>query len=91
MAFLLQNYSDHLDETCNRVGMQMTDQWIKFTNGEPWGEPGKVTVIGEEGLITVDEEEYDAKFRDGSGKVLEELGRDRSWKVAEAWQGVRAE
>ena len=91
MAFLLQTYSDHLDEACKQVAMQMTDQWINFTNGEPWCEPGKVTVIEEGGLVTVDEGEYDVKFRNGSGKVLEGLGRDRLWKVAEAWQGVRAE
>ena len=69
--------------------MQMTDKWIEFTNGEPWSEVGTVVVIGEEGVVTADEREYEAKFRNGSAGVLEEIGWDKLWTVAEAWQGVR--
>lgn len=91
VAFILQNYFDHLDESSRRVATQMTDQWIAFTNGEPWCEVGKLVVIGADGLVKVEEREYDAAYRAGSAKLLMGLGPDRLWRVAEAWQGVRAE
>ncbi|KAF1975328.1 alpha/beta-hydrolase [Bimuria novae-zelandiae CBS 107.79] len=91
VALLLQNYFDYLDEKSKVVGTQMMDQWLRYTDGEPWCEAGKVVFIGADGLGEVDEEEYDDKFRAGTGKMLWALGTDRLWKVAEAWQGVRPE
>lgn len=89
MAFLLQAYFEHLDEKSRGVATQMTDHWIKFTNGEQWAQVGEVVLVEEKGVVAVDEREYEAKYRNGSGQVLEEIGWDRLWTVAEAWQGVR--
>ena len=33
VAFLLQNFFPHLDEGSKLVAVQMTDQWIAYTNG----------------------------------------------------------
>lgn len=91
VAFLLQNFWDSLDEKSRHVAIKMTDQWIRFASGEPWSEPGKIVVIGPEGVVQVDEAEYDEKFRAGAGNVLLKLGFDKCHRVAESWQGVRAE
>ncbi|KAJ4345623.1 uncharacterized protein N0V89_011757 [Didymosphaeria variabile] len=91
VALLLGNYSKHLDKATNNAALHMTDQWIKYVSGEPWSEPGKVVVIGADGIAQVDERDYDVSFRGGNGKVLLSLGLEKCWKVAEAWQGVRAE
>lgn len=69
----------------------MADQWITFANGEDWCDVGKVVVIGNEGVVKVDEEAYDDRFRGGRGKVLESIGAQKLWKVAELWQGVRSD
>ncbi|KAL5414503.1 hypothetical protein PMIN03_003204 [Paraphaeosphaeria minitans] len=91
VALLLQNYTEHLDKTTNEAGIQMTDQWIKFVAGEPWSEPGQVVVIGAHGITHVGEEQYDRDYRAGNGRVLLGMWLDKCFRVAESWQGVRAE
>ncbi|KAF2253201.1 para-nitrobenzyl esterase [Trematosphaeria pertusa] len=91
VTFLLQNFNEHFDERGREVAQQMADQWITFANGEDWCDVGKVVVIGNEGVVKVDEEAYDDRFRGGRGKVLESIGAQKLWKVAELWQGVRSD
>ncbi|KAF2270507.1 alpha/beta-hydrolase [Lojkania enalia] len=89
VAFLFQNFNHAFDEQSKEVARQMADQWIRSINGEAWAEEGYSVVIREKGVHTVCEQEYDEMFRNGRGKLLEEIGGDRLWKLAEAWQGVR--
>lgn len=89
LALLLQNFFEHFDESVKHAARQMTDQWIHFTCGDGWGEKGKILVIGQEGLSEVSEAEYDREFRNGRREVLDRIGVEKCWLVAEAWQGVR--
>ncbi|KAJ4288119.1 hypothetical protein N0V90_012136 [Kalmusia sp. IMI 367209] len=91
VAFLLQNYFEHLDESSKRVARQMTDQWIGYTNGNGWCEEGKIIVIEAGGLSKVNETDYDRQFRRGRSQVLERIGVEKCWRLAEEWQGVRPE
>jgi hypothetical protein len=50
-----------------------------------------VVVVGSEGVVEVDESSYDRVYRDGRGAVLESLGADKVWAIAEMWQGVPSE
>ncbi|KAF2442234.1 alpha/beta-hydrolase [Karstenula rhodostoma CBS 690.94] len=91
VALLLQNYAEHLDEATNNAGTQMTDKWIKFVCGGPWSEPGKIVVVGARGIVQMDEDQYDREYRGGNGKMLLDLGLYKCFRVAEGWQGVRAD
>ncbi|KAF2682831.1 para-nitrobenzyl esterase [Lentithecium fluviatile CBS 122367] len=91
VGFLFGNFHDSLDRKSKEVGKQMADQWIRYVNGDGWCEAGKVLVIGETGVVEVEEAEYDANYRNGRGKVLERIGTERLWRLAEGWQGVRSE
>jgi hypothetical protein len=91
VACLLQNFDEYLDQRTKDVARQMADQWIRFTNGEGWCEENKVIVIGGVSVEEVDENEYDEQFRSGRGRILEKIGAEKLWKVAEEWQGVRSE
>lgn len=91
VAFLLQQFNDQLSEQNQRVAQGMADHFLKYTHGEPWAGQGKLVVFASEGVLEVDEEEYDRKYRDGRGAVLDGIDGDRLWKVADMWQGVRSE
>ncbi|KAF2730206.1 alpha/beta-hydrolase [Polyplosphaeria fusca] len=91
VAFLLQNWNHLLSEEQRAVAEQMADQWIGFVNGEGWADDGKAVVFTETGLKQVSEERYDEMYRQGRGKVLLDIGADKLWRLAEAWQGVRAD
>lgn len=91
VVYLLQNFNDHFDEHNRKIARGIADQFIRFTNGEGWVEEGKVLVFGRDGVVAVDEEKYDALYRDGRGAVLEEIGAEKLRHVAEMWQGVRQE
>ena len=91
VAFLLQNFNGGFPERSREVARAMADQFIKFVNGESWVDEGKVVVFTDEGVDVVIEEEYDVLLRGGRGKVLEGIGNESLWRLAEAWQGVRAE
>ncbi|KAH5122427.1 hypothetical protein HBI73_103660 [Parastagonospora nodorum] len=91
VAFLLQHFNDQLSEQHRQLSQAMADQFLRYIHGEPWAARGKVVVFANEGLIEVDEEEYDWKYRDGRGAVLDGIDGDRLWKVADMWQGVRSE
>lgn len=91
VALLLQNWRELLDGTTNNAGTQMTDQWIKYVNGEPWSTTGQILVIGPQGITQMGEEQYDHEYRAGNGKVLLDLGLGKCFRVAEDWAGVRVE
>ena len=73
------------------IGRQMADRWIGFVNGEGWCKEGCVVVVGNEGVLEVEEAAYDETFRNGRGSLLLSIGAERLWEVAEGWQGVRRE
>ena len=89
VSLLLNNYEFALDESKKGVAKQMADQWIRFANGEGWCEEGKLVVIGNSGVISVEEKEYDVTYRKGRGKILDRIGTERLWTISEAWQGVK--
>jgi carboxylesterase type B len=91
VAFLLQNFNDQLDERNRRIAESFADRFIGFAHGYGWCKSGKVVVVGSEGVVEVDESSYDRVYRDGRGAVLESLGADKVWAIAEMWQGVPSE
>ena len=91
VACMFQNFEEYLDEKTKKVALDMADQWIRFTNGEGWCSEGKLIVIGSDGIVTLDEEEYDKKFRNERGQLLYGIGVERLWKLVETWQNVRSE
>lgn len=91
VAFLLQNFNELLDCKNLEVAQGMADQFINFVNGQAWASEVKVVVFGSEGVVEVDEEEYDGLYRDGRGNTLGSIDGEKLWRVAEMWQGVRRE
>jgi len=91
VAFLLQHFNEQLSERNRRVAQGMADHFIRYIHGEPWAAGGKVVVFASEGVLELGGEEYDQKYRDGRGAVLDGIDGDRLWKVADMWQGVRSE
>ncbi|RMZ66765.1 carboxylesterase [Pyrenophora seminiperda CCB06] len=91
VAYLLYNYVDHFDEHDRMIAKTMQDQFLGFINGEGWAKDGKMVVFGYDGAVEVDEEKYDEMYRKGRGAVLEKIGIQKLWCVAETWQGVRQE
>jgi carboxylesterase type B len=91
VAFVLQNLNDKLDQQHRQVARDMADHFIRYIHGKPWAAPGKIIVFANEGVLEVNEQEYDKKYRDGRGAVLDTIDGDKLWKVAEMWQGVRSE
>ncbi|CAI6279739.1 unnamed protein product [Periconia digitata] len=89
VALLLNNYEFALDNAKAEVAKQMADQWIQFVNGRGWCEEGKVVVVGNDGVLAVNEHEYDVQYRGGRGSVLHGMGAEKLWLIAEAWQGVK--
>jgi hypothetical protein len=69
----------------------MADRFIGFAYGEAWAGDGKVVVFGGDGVVQVDEKEYDRVYRNGRGEVLGSIDAEKVWKVADMWQGVRSE
>ncbi|KNG46545.1 para-nitrobenzyl esterase [Stemphylium lycopersici] len=91
VAYLLNNYDDHFDEHNRGIARAMQDQFIKYAHGDGWVEDGKVLVFDSNGVVIVDQERYDATYRSGRGNVLEKIGMQKLWNVAEMWQNVRQE
>ncbi|KAF1912495.1 Alpha/Beta hydrolase protein [Ampelomyces quisqualis] len=91
VAFLLQNFNDQLDAKHRYVAQGMAEHFIKFVNGHPWASQDKLVVFGSEGVIEVNESEYDRLYRQGRGDVLSSIDYEKLWRVAEMWQGVRSE
>jgi carboxylesterase type B len=91
VAFLLQNFNDLMNEKHRKLAEGMADHFINFINGDGWGKDGYVTVIAENGIENVEEQEYDRRYRGGRGRVLKSIGTQKLWKLAEDWQGVRPE
>lgn len=91
VAFLLQNFNDQLDEQHRKLAQGMADHFIKFAHGEAWAAEGKFIVFAKDGVLEVEEEDYDQVYRQGRGNVLESIEAEKLWKLAEMWQGVRSE
>ncbi|KAF2830959.1 alpha/beta-hydrolase [Ophiobolus disseminans] len=91
VTFLLQNFNHLLGDRDRSAAKSMADHFIKFVNGEGWARDGKIVVFGPDGVVEIDEEEYDRLYRDGRGSLLESIGVEKLWKVADTWQGVRSE
>ncbi|KAL6711805.1 hypothetical protein ACN47E_002848 [Coniothyrium glycines] len=91
VAYLLGNFQDHLDEHNQKLAHAMADKFIGFANAEGWANNGKIIVFGSNGVEEVDEAVYDLNYRDGRGRVLQAIGAQKLWHLAETWQGVREE
>lgn len=91
VALLLGNFDAVLGERDRETASQMADHWINFANGEGWCAADEVVVVGDQGIKKLDKDAYDKHFRGGRGKVLERIGAERLWRIAEGWQGVRAD
>jgi len=91
VAFLLQNYNEHLDEESRALAQGMTDRFIAYANGQGWCGAGRVVVFGPKGVEEVDAGVYDKVWRGGRGEVLMRIGAEKMWKLAEMWQGVLSE
>jgi carboxylesterase type B len=91
VAFLLQNFNDQLDERNRMIAQAMADHFIGFAHGEAWAGEGMVVVFGSEGVVELDEKEYDREYRSGRGEMLGSIDAEKLWRVADMWQGVRSE
>ncbi|KAF2850786.1 para-nitrobenzyl esterase [Plenodomus tracheiphilus IPT5] len=91
VAYLLQNFNDQFDDKNRRLAENVADHFIKFANGEGWVNEDKVVVFGRDGVSKINEEDYDRVYRSGRGAILERIGRQNLWYLAEMWQGVRRE
>jgi carboxylesterase type B len=91
VSYLLQNFDPYFSDDDRRVARTMQDQFIKYIHGGGWVEQGKLVVFDKDGAGHVDENKYDEMYRSGRGRLLEEIGAPRLWRVAEMWQGVRQE
>lgn len=92
VAFLLQKYNDDVfDDKTRKLAQGVADHFIRFVNGDGWCREGEVIVFTNDGVKYLSEEEYDKRYRGGRGKVLESIGAEKLWRLAEGWQGVREE
>ncbi|KAF2025247.1 alpha/beta-hydrolase [Setomelanomma holmii] len=91
VAFLLQNFNDQLSESNRKIAESFADRFIDLANGHGWCRKGKAVVFGEDGVVEVDEDEYDRVYRHGRGTLLDSIGAEKVWRVAEMWQGILSE
>jgi carboxylesterase type B len=91
VAYLLNNFEEHLDEHNRSIARAIQDHFIRFINGEGWAEHGKVVVFDSNRVTEFDEVHYDVTYRRGRGAILESIGMSKLWRVAEMWQSVRQE
>ncbi|EUC50880.1 hypothetical protein COCMIDRAFT_80737 [Bipolaris oryzae ATCC 44560] len=91
VAYLFNNFEEHLDEHNKSVARAMQDRFIRWANGEGWVKEGKFVVFDGNGVTEVDEAHYDSIYRNGRGAILGDIGLTKLWHVADVWQGVRQE
>lgn len=91
VVLLLNNFEEHLDEHGRGVARAMQDQFIRYINGEGWVKHGKLIVFDSNGVTEVNEEHYDGIYRNGRGAILEDIGMNKLWRLADMWQNVRQE
>jgi carboxylesterase type B len=91
VAYLLQNFDAYFSNNDRRIARAMQDQFIKYIHGEGWVENGMMLVFDKNGMSEVDDNKYDEKYRSGRGSLLEKIGMQKLWRVADMWQGVRQE
>jgi hypothetical protein len=92
VTYLLQNLPHEFPDHHNSFGKEMAKAWIKFTCGEGWD---NVMVLGPDEKVTFwSADEYDERFRNGRGKLLEEIGGKRGekcFRLGEMLQGIHGE
>ncbi|KAI4673219.1 uncharacterized protein J4E88_008831 [Alternaria novae-zelandiae] len=91
VAYLLQNFDPYFSDGDRRIAGAIQDQFIRYIHGEGWVEDGKMLVFDKDGSTVVDDERYDEMYRKRRGSLLEKIGMEKLWRVAEMWQGVRQE
>lgn len=91
VAYLLQNFNSQFDQKNRELAENIADHFIRFINGEGWVEEGKVVVFDDNDIVKVNEDEYDQLYRSGRGTILESIGAQSLWHLAEMWQGVKRE
>ena len=91
VAYLLQNFDPHFSDKDRKIARAMQDQFIKYVHGEGWVEDGKMVVFDKDGSVEVDDDRYDEMYRSGRGALLESIGMQKLWRVADMWQSVRQE
>jgi hypothetical protein len=87
---LLGNYDEFLSAGDRKLGKEMAGFWIGFANGEglSGSEKGELLVLGpQEEMRFVGEGEYDVIYRKGRGKLWEEIGWGKWFRLGELLQG----
>lgn len=90
VGYLLGNFDAYLSESDRKLGKEMAGFWIGFANGEglSGSKEGELLVIGpKEEMRFVQEEKYDGVYRKGSGKLWENIGWEKWFKLGESLQG----
>jgi carboxylesterase type B len=91
VAYLLQNFDPYFSENDRKIARAMQDQFIKYIHGKGWVEKGRMIVFDKSGVVEIGDERYDEIYRNGRGALLEKIGMQKLWHVAEMWQRVRQE
>lgn len=88
VAYLLQNFSSSFSLQNQELGKKMAETWIDFAYAaELNGGKGGVLVIGPDAKFGfVSEDEYDQKYCSGRGKLMQEIGWEKCFKLGELLQ-----
>jgi hypothetical protein len=89
VAYLLQNFSSAFCAQSQELGKKMAEAWIGFAYREEFNEgKGDILVFGPNAKVGfVDGETYDQKYRGCRGKLLQEIGWDKCFRLGELLQG----
>jgi hypothetical protein len=89
VVYLLQNFSSSFSLQNQELGKKMAETWIDFAyTAKANGGKERALVIGPDAKFGfVSEEEYDEKYRGGRGKLLQEIGWEKCFKLGELLQG----
>lgn len=89
VAYLLQNFPSSFSAQSYELGKKMAEAWIDFAYGSKINDgKGGILVIGPDAKFEfVNEGEYDEKYREGRGKLLQEFGWEKCFKLGELLQG----
>ncbi|PMD31812.1 para-nitrobenzyl esterase [Hyaloscypha variabilis F] len=93
VAYLLQNFGSAFSTASQKLGKKMASAWIDFAYGDKINDgKGDVLIVGPgEKFEFVKEEGYDAEYRGGRVKLLQEIGWEKCFKLGELLQGVYSE
>jgi hypothetical protein len=89
VAYLLQNFPTSFSAQARGLGKKMAEAWIDFGYGAKiYDRKGSILIIGPNAKFEfVDEGAYDGKYREGRGKLLQEIGWEKCFKLGELLQG----